>query len=301
MRRRCTSRKPGQRDVGFTMIEMIIGLVLMSILAVVMVPLLQMPMVGYIETQRRVELQSQLDLVREKLAFDLSSALPGSVRWRQVGTVQYLEYLEVRATGRYLASGGTPPSAYCAANNDALVVGGDTCFTSLGALSPSRAYPGTINPVVNDYVVVPPSGGANINPYVTAGTSPTVRLTAWAATATGHGIRWGANHVFPLDNQLKRFYLVVRPVSYVCDPVNRWIRKYSGYPLAAAQPVAFGGATISMLSNQVSTCLIGVTTSLQAPDNLRQVVSARMALSIMVNGQAAETAQQAMQFAVREP
>ncbi len=284
------------------MIEMIIGLVLMSILAVVMVPLLQMPIAGYIETQRRVELQSQLDLVREKLAFDLSSALPGSVRWRQVGTVQYLEYLEVRATGRYLASGGTAQNAYCASpNEDALTVTGDTCFISLGALTPSRAYPNTVNPAVNDYVVVPPSSGANINPYVTAGTSPTVRLTAWAATASGHGIRWGANHVFPLDNQLKRFYLVVRPVSYVCDPVNRWIRKYAGYPLAAAQPVAFGGATISMLSDQVNTCLIGVTTSLQAPDNLRQVVSVRMALSIMANGQAAETAQQAMQFAVREP
>lgn len=77
----------GQRktQLGFTLIEMVISIVVMGILFVVMMPLLRMPAQSYMEAQRRIELQQQLGLIKSKLHEDLRLAMPGSIRFVQVG------------------------------------------------------------------------------------------------------------------------------------------------------------------------------------------------------------------------
>lgn len=295
---------------GFTLIEMIISLVLMGIVAMVMIPLLQMPMKGYLDAQRRTELQAQVDLIRSKLGDDLANALPGSVRVRQVGAVQYLEFLEVKAIGRYRSLQTSPVTTnYCTVAADATCVRdafksscAETCFTTLGPLTPA------ITPTNGDYfAVMPQSGVATPNDaYTTVGTSTTARITATAAVPGGLGLRF-ASHVFPNDNTQKRFYVIRQPVSYVCTPaagtttgtlVKRW-----GYGLTAAQPTAFAAAvnTATLSTRIFNVCTFNLSTAATAPQNQRQTVSLQVQLATITGGAAVEQAQSEMQFVVREP
>ena len=48
---------------GFTLVELIISLVLISLLALVASPLLRLPMVGWMDASRRASLSSGIDAV----------------------------------------------------------------------------------------------------------------------------------------------------------------------------------------------------------------------------------------------
>lgn len=301
---------PTDAERGFTLVEMIISLVVMGIIAMVMIPLLQMPMTGYLDAQRRVELQAQVDLIRRKLGDDLASAVPGSLRVRQVGGVNYLEFLQFKAVGRYRSLQTSPVTTdYCTAAADATCSRdafkpscAETCFTSLGTLAPATT------PAVGNYITVMPSTGA-VTPntaYTTTGTSPTARITATGAVPGGFGLRF-ASHTFGSDHPQKRFYLIQQPVSYVCTPiagattgtlVKRW-----GYALAAAQPTAFpGGTSTATLSTRVfNSCVFNLSTAVTAPQNLRQTVSLQIQLAVISGAAAVEQTQAEMQFAVKEP
>lgn len=292
-------RPPLLASQGFTLIEMVISLIVLSLVAMVMVPLVQLPIAGYLDAQRRAELQAQLDLIQNKLNDDLASALPGSLRVRQVAGVSYLEYLEVRAEGRYRTGTGGPGfcPATCGADAFTAACAAESCFTTLGALSPSSAVP----VAAQDYVVIMPSTGAQINPYNTGNNWPTTRLTSFSPVSNGTGFRF-ANHLFPADDPQKRFYLVSQAVSYVCNPTAGTITKRSGYALQAAQPAAFAaGIASSTLATRVSACQFNLSTSPSAPQNLRQTLSVQLSLSISSNGSVAEQAQSQMQFVVRAP
>ena len=78
------------RQTGFTLMEMIISLVVLGLLSVVMLPLLSMPATAYLDAQRRLDLQAQLDLVRSKIGDGLRYALPGSLRSQDLVATCYL-------------------------------------------------------------------------------------------------------------------------------------------------------------------------------------------------------------------
>lgn len=301
---------------------MIISLALMGIVAMVMIPLLQMPMNGYIDAQRRSELQAQMDLIRVKLTNDLANALPGSVRVTQVGANSYLEFIEVKGVARYRTSdtGGpnycpaVPAAAPCSSAKDKLsaACASETCFTTLGPFNPYGTVTGAVTPLVNDYVAVLPSLGTVLPPaYVTTAGSPTVRLTTVASLANGSfGLRFAA-HTFQADDPNKRVYLLKQAVSYVCTAgtaantgtlTKRW-----GYAMALNQTTAFAAAVNNAtLSTRIAPganpCRFYLSSAATAPQNLRQTVSLQINLATMSGGGVlTEQTQADMQFAVREP
>lgn len=281
------------RQTGFTLMEMIISLVVLGLLSVVMLPLLSMPATAYLEAQRRLELQSQLDLVRSKMGDDLRYALPGSLRWKCVGTVCYLEYLEVRAVGTYRAgAGGT---AYCpaACGGNALdaTCANENCMTTLGPLNLSVAG---VNPVANtDYVAVLGIGAA---PYTLAPSGAMSRLTAWVNRPNDVGLKFN-NNKFPDPDPASshRVYIVSQPVTYACDAGSGLLTKYWGYGVWPVQQTAFGAGS-ARVADAVSYCRMDVKTQ-----GLRQTVSIRLALSRASAGQPTESVESLLQFSIREP
>ena len=254
---------------GFTLVELIISLVLISLLALVAAPLLRLPMVGWMDASRRANLGSGIDLAHSKLAEDLRRALPNSVRVRQIGPRYLIEYLEVRAWGRYRA-GPSGAAQVCPAAcsggpslNDVFQAAcNETCFTSLGPLEGDPLdppVPGT------DWVVLNPlnAAGAVDNPYfggnVAVANGIKSRLTAMNAIAGGNRLSIAA-HAFPSLSAWKRFYIVSTPVTYDCDPGTQRLTRRWGYPISAVQPVAFGGAVAaSPLATNVASCAIRYT------------------------------------------
>ena len=255
--------------LGFTLVELIISLVLISLLALVAAPLLRLPMVGWMDASRRASLSSGIDLAHSKLAEDLRRALPNSVRVRQVGPRYLIEYLEVRAWGRYRA-GPSGAAQVCpavcsggATLNDVFQAAcNETCFTSLGPLEGDPLDP----PVPGaDWVVLNPlnAGGAVDNPYfggnVAVANGIKSRLTAMNAVAGGNRLSITA-HAFPSLSAWKRFYVVSTPVTYDCDPGTQRLTRRWGYPISAVQPTAFGGGVAaSPLATNVASCAIRYT------------------------------------------
>ena len=254
------------RAGGFTLVELIISLVLISLLALVAAPLLRLPMIGWMDASRRANLSSGIDLAHSKLAEDLRRALPNSVRVRTVGSRVLLEYLEVRAWGRYRA-GPSGAAQVCpavcsggATLNDVFQAAcNETCFTSLGPLEGDPPVPGSDWVVLNPLGPGVPGGDPYFGGNVAVTNGIKSRLTSMAAAPGGNRLSI-ASHAFPALSAWKRFYVVSTPVSYDCDPGTQRLTRRWGYPIAAVQPVAFGGTVLSApLATNVASCAIRYT------------------------------------------
>ncbi len=230
---------------GFTLVEMVVAITVIGVLALAAVPLLRLPLAAWLDASRRAQLSQSLDGVQAKLADDFRRALPNSVRIRQVGGRVLVETLEVRASGRHRAgpSGGAqvcPATCAAAGANDALEAAcSESCFTSLGALDGDAPLPGDWL-VVNPLGPGVPAGDPYFGGNAAVGGGIKTRLQNTAAVADGQRLRVAA-HVFPALSANRRFYLVSTPVTWDCDPGTQRLTRRWGYPIAAAQPVAFGG------------------------------------------------------------
>ncbi len=84
---------------GFTLIELVIVIVLLSTLAVGSVQFISFTAQGYVDTVQRSELAATAAIVNEKLSRALRQALPSSVRVSSDG--KCLEFIPVLSASRY--------------------------------------------------------------------------------------------------------------------------------------------------------------------------------------------------------
>lgn len=280
---------------------MIISLTLIGILATAAVPMLRMPITAYMESSARAKLASNLDMVNSKLTLDFALALPNSVRVKQVGTNYLIEYLEVRAKGRYRSGASGNPAQTCPAtpgcggSPDALEFGAapactETCFVTLGPLVGSAVVPNS------DMVVVNPTNTPGITGDPYANNGPGVRairstLLANAAVATANFDNGRRITMAPQDFTTqplsKRFYVVSTPVTYVCNPTARTLTKYWNYAIAPVQPIAFAGIQSALLATNVTACTFRIDPAGQMGAGglgLGGLVTIQMSLSETVNG-----------------
>jgi MSHA biogenesis protein MshO len=225
---------------GFSLVELIVVIAVVGILSGIVAVFIRNPLEGYMAASRRAELTDIADGALVRIARDLRTALPNSVRVTQVGTTYYLEYLPIEAGGRYRAE------LTSSAAGDILdfTSGSDASFDVLGP---------TVTATSNQYLVVYNLGlDASTSAWI-GGNRRTVTsngaVTNLAFTATGSAL--------PLESPSHRFYLVSTPVSYVCDPATGTVRRYSGYGApTSAQPTSFGSGINALLANRVKTCSI---------------------------------------------
>ncbi len=276
------------RADGFTLVEMITSLAILGILSAIVASFLQIPLQGYFDVSRRAQLTDAADLALRRMTRELQGALPNSVRVAGAcggGTPCYLEFLEVRAAGRYRAE---PGGGTACPGNDALVFGSaDSCFTTLGTT------PDLNRVLVGDFLVVYNLGPGfpDANAYAAAG--PGSNRVGLVALPTAGAIAAPAEdrftfplHTFPLASPGNRFHIVSGPVTYECLPspvagVGTLIR-HSGYVINAAQPAPPVGSTNTLLATGVTNCLFTYTGNVVALRN--GVVLMALGLSHVVPG-----------------
>ena len=247
---------------GFTLIEAIIVIMLTGIVGAMVAVFIKTPVNAYIDQGRRGELTDAADVALRRMARDLQSALPNSVRVNAAGT--YIEFLPVTAAGRYRAA----PSAAGAGNPLDFSSATDASFDVLGP---------PVDVVAGDQLVIYNLGITGADAYT--GTSRRA-LTSAGNGLTSLSYTVGARQ-FPYASPNNRFYIVRRPVTYACRPAAGGLgtlRRYSGYAIQAAQPVSVtapANATNALLTSLVSACSFAYT-----PTSARNaVVTLRLTLT----------------------
>jgi MSHA biogenesis protein MshO len=248
---------------GVTLIELVVAIVLIGII-VAATAFFVYPMRQSTDLVARAELTDIADNALQRIGRDVRLALPNSVRVDVTG--KFIEFLAIRAAGRYRAdSGSVSGGADCPNTDAALGQPGndqlsfdtiiDTCFKSIGRVPNANTIAANDFLVLNNY-------GANFtgqNAYASCATIPSTlncRSTlAVNSEAARERISFSSTTPFQRtlhDSPGKRFYVISGPVSYACDTAVRTITRYSGYAIAATQPVAFGVG--SLIAENVKDC-----------------------------------------------
>jgi MSHA biogenesis protein MshO len=230
---------------GFTLIEAVIVIMLTGIVGAMLAMFIRAPVNAYVDQARRAELADEADGALRRIARDLQTALPNSVRVSPSG--RYLELLPVRSAGRYRAL----PDAAGAGDALDLNLLSDNSFDVLGP-------PVSIS--AQDELVIYNLGLTGADAYAgtsrralqsTGGSFANVRYTVGAAQ-------------FPYASPSHRFHVIGKPVTYACTaPVGgvRSLRRYTGYSIQAAQPANTGLAPLSALSGANNALLAGSVTA----------------------------------------
>jgi len=268
---------------GFTLVEMITALVITGILAAAAAVFLRVPIAGYFDLERRAALTDAADLALRRLGRDLRRALPNSLRVAGACTGTspcYVEYLELRSGGRYLAepSGGATLCPAADPYTDTLQIGiADTCLRTLGATPDLAAV------VAGDFLVVynlgPGNAGADAwaSGGATGGNKSRIVSVAAGAGPNPEDRIDFESLAFPLASPQSRFHIVSGPVTYACDPAAGTLTRVSGYAIQAAQPAPPSGGTSAPLATGVTACSFTYDPSMAA--QRAGVVSVRMELT----------------------
>jgi MSHA biogenesis protein MshO len=271
------------RQTGFTLMEAVVVIAISGIIVAAVAVFIRAPVAGYVDTAHRAELNDIADTALRRIGRDLRTALPNSIRITNVGSVYYLEYLEVRTGGRYRAVTSGASTLPACPNDDPRVTdedilsfyaspstGTDTCFKTLGNIPNSAQIVNTDNVVVFNLGIPgasayesPSTNKSVMSSTCTCSASPPANSSS-ACSACTAGSNYDqftiAAQTFSLPSPGNRFNVVTGPVSYVCDPVGGTLTRYSGYAIQINQPSNAGAAPLStapvkaLLASQVSAC-----------------------------------------------
>ena len=256
---------------GFTLVEMIMVIVILGVISAALAVFIRSPVEGYIDAVRRAELIDAADTALRRLGRDLRRAVPNSVR--VAGGCDgladcYLEFLPTTSGGRYRATGQQRVlGSLCATGGafphdtfpDTLFFSPepDTCFEILGP---------PITFTAGDQIIIANWGNPGSNAYEgNTGTTHVRRAIPAAAASSSMVVMTSANSL-PLESPSRRFQVVAAAelaVTYACEGVGTvagdgvgTLRRYSGYDIAAAQPIVFGAGISPLIAANVSSCNI---------------------------------------------
>ena len=240
-----------KKQSAFTIVELIVVIVISGILSAVMIPLIAGPIDSYTDVSRRTRLVDIADSAMQKLAFDIKTALPNSIRVGCSG--QCVEFLRAPAGGRYRASPGNDGGAPV---TDVLHFVTDSSFPVVGPLDFTGFTTGTAGDCVDNNascVVVYNTGLAGTDAW---NGDNIATLAAGSSASTINFINTefsGGGSSFPSASPSQRFYLVDTPVKYMCNPVATSQANPSGGTIHRYQNFSFDPAVWAVSSIPAST------------------------------------------------
>jgi MSHA biogenesis protein MshO len=249
----------GQR--GFTLIEAIVVIVITGVIAAMISTFIRAPVDAYADTVRRALLTDTADTMLRRVARDVHTALPNSLRPPTVGSA-CIEFIPTVAGGRYRAA----PSS---------IGGGNVLsFTAPPGIFDVLASLGrTITTA--DLLVIYNLGISGADAY-SGGTTSTITAVG-SANST---ITPGRTTAFVFESPGHRFQIIPTTATvYLCDSAGtsagngtgslvRYTRAIDPSPLASC-PAAPVGAAI--LARNLTTCSFSYTPGVTARSGLLSV------------------------------
>jgi len=190
---------------GFTLIEAIMVIVITGILGTMVAVFIRAPVEGYIDTVARAELTDAGDTALRRMARDVRSALPNSLRTTSGGSSACFEFLPTVGGGRYRIAQSSVPAGdildFSAADN---------AFDVLASTSlpPAGGYAAGYHAVIYNLGIP----GAN------AYNAADLNRAAIAPASTAATITLSAANQFPFQSPNKRFHVIPGfSVVYSCS------------------------------------------------------------------------------------
>jgi MSHA biogenesis protein MshO len=251
-----------QNSKGFTLVEMIIVIVITGIIGGVVAVFIKAPVQGYVDSARRAELTDIADTAVRRMARDVRTAVPNSVRIANCAVPkQCVEFLPTRDGGRYRAelesSGAGDVLNFGAADSSFDIIGTGVTFRT------------------NDVIVVGSTQSDGNLPYnVNSGAVSGVQCAVTGATGSSRtnvtitDLAPGLPNTAALPSQ--RFDVVdgaQRAVTYACVATGGGacaapaggngtcqLLRYSNYGFNTTQVDPPVGGTSAILADKVSAC-----------------------------------------------
>jgi len=261
-------RRYPKTQYGFTLVEMIIVIVITGIIGGMVAMFIRAPVQGYMDSARRAEMSDIADTALRRLARDLRTAVPNSVRLPTPAGSTYIEFMPTKDGGRYRvnASGGTGSCG--AAGDDLDFTAVDTCFEIVGQ---------PITFVAGDQIVIGSTQSDGNPPYQLVTAASGVRR-AVAAAGVGTNltfVKMTSTVKLPDSSELDGHRFEVVPndqlaVTYACttgvsggDGTGTLTRYWAyGFNAAQVSPGSLGGSS-AVLADKVESCNFVYDTSNQ--------------------------------------
>lgn len=240
---------------GFSLVELIITITVIGAIMAGTLAYITNSMSAYTATVRRDQLTSLGRTTVEKVARELRSALPNSVRVSN----NCVEFFPTLAGSDYL----TLPVDITASS-----------FTAVDFALPS--YAGTAYVIVYPYNTSALYSGASPGPRATySSKSGTPNTTV---TLTGA-------HQFTRHAPQRRFYVVSSPVSFCISGTD--LMRYSGYGVNAIQSTPPGGGSAALAAQNIQTNdgATTVTPFTYSPGTLRRSGVVAMDFRFLIDGE----------------
>lgn len=272
---------PGQQR-GFTLVELVITISLMTIVVSFMAVFISGPVRAYTDQSRRAELVDVAENSLRRIARDIRRALPNSVRVTTSGSVVALELLNTVDGVRYR---DRPPPGN--PSKRLRFSGPDDAFNSVGPFNGiTRPFSSTTHYLAIYNVGVP---GANAYELSNVITPPGTQIDIDSDTvADEDNIRLTPPFRFAYASPGKRVYLVDQAISYLCDTATGTLVRYSAYAITASHgdrdsngELLGAGANSTLVADQVSSCSI-----LYAPGTSQRAGLVSLAMQVSDAGEA---------------
>lgn len=273
-------RSQRQNQRGFTLVEMIVVMVITGIIGGMVAIFIKAPVQGYVDSARRAEMTDIADTALRRLARDIRTAVPNSVRLPAPTGSTYIEFLPTKAGGRYRGAPATVGAVACGSYAGAVLNfdAQDTCFEIIGTGIALTKH--ATDEDKSDQIVIGSTQSSGNPPYIKTFAGNGVRRPYTGITGLQTAVSI-TNEQFPAFAELEgqRFDVVPgdqQAVTYACEPTvgvacaavdgegTCRLRRYWGYGFIAnpanAVPPTFTGQTAvpvsAILADRVSACSI---------------------------------------------
>lgn len=276
-----TSKHASWRQRGFTLVEAVAVIAITGIVAGMVAVFIRSPVEAYFDSERRAELTDIADTAVRRIARDVGTALPNSLRTPTADSA-CIELIPTRTGGRYRAA-----SDGAAASDPLDFSAADTSFNMFGPQSSIT----TQQIGQNDLVAVYNLGISGADAYALDNTSAVTAVPTWNATNQETNITIAAKQ-YPLASANNRFHVIPgseQVVVYVCsgagvsaagDGTGMLYRMAATLPRArtAACPAVPAGTPV--LATRVSGCSFAY-----APSSLQRNGLLSIALAVQKLGE----------------
>ncbi len=277
---RAIPRNPRSRGstCGFTLIELVVVVVLLSVVMGMTATLTLKPLQAYGNVRLRAALTDTAESATRRMGRDIRSALPNSLRVAGGGLA--LELLHVLDGARYRAEAGVNTSTSVVHTLDTHwldFTDQEDSFNILGGFQELGLAYGVGSPAGYRLAIYPTEAAiyndaaTSANPgVITSGVAGGFQL---ADEVDEDRIVLTPTLKFRLASPRQRVFVVDTPVTYLCDLATEELTRYSGYSIASAQPtdgsvVPLSAGGIALLATNVTGCDFRYNTSTAAHSGL---------------------------------